>query len=425
MPYRAILIISLLGLLTAARPANAEVTRIEFTTKQPYGTFSAGDYVMWQGRIHGDLSPKEIIPGIGKAATNEHGRIAYSAKIILIMPAASGAGNGALLVDIPNRGKAYGEALYNSPRDVPFLSGTLEQGTGFLQDHGFTLAEVYWELGHDADLPSFVDADGKKRYVEGVGFAIVRDAADFLAHAAADTAGTPNPLKGVIDRVIATGKSQDGRFLKTFLLNGFNVVGNRRVFDGMHVFVSAAGLLPIMQTGTGPESSADGTPTFDDPEFPGVNDGPLTIGEIMAKLELKGEVPPKMLLVNSTTDYYSLRASLGRTGASGTADAPLPANVRMYDIAGGSHVRVPQAPTCMLPPGRLDWTPVARALLLRLDAEPPPLKWSDLKYVFWHQGGPICRGRDTSLRRSSRSCGRWMCWSRKGRAWPMPSARSA
>jgi len=368
MPYRAILIISLLGLLTAARPANAEVTRIEFTTKQPYGTFSAGDYVMWQGRIHGDLSPKEIIPGIGKAATNEHGRIAYSAKIILIMPAASGAGNGALLVDIPNRGKAYGEALYNSPRDVPFLSGTLEQGTGFLQDHGFTLAEVYWELGHDADLPSFVDADGKKRYVEGVGFAIVRDAADFLAHAAADTAGTPNPLKGVIDRVIATGKSQDGRFLKTFLLNGFNVVGNRRVFDGMHVFVSAAGLLPIMQTGTGPESSADGTPTFDDPEFPGVNDGPLTIGEIMAKLELKGEVPPKMLLVNSTTDYYSLRASLGRTGASGTADAPLPANVRMYDIAGGSHVRVPQAPTCMLPPGRLDWTPVARALLLRLDA---------------------------------------------------------
>jgi hypothetical protein len=40
-----------------------------------------------------------------------------------------------------------------------------------------------------------------------------------------------------------------------------------------------------------------------------------------------------MLLINSTTDYYSLRASLGRTGASGTADQPLPANVRMYDIA--------------------------------------------------------------------------------------------
>jgi Alpha/beta hydrolase domain len=145
----------------------------------------------------------------------------------------------------------------------------------------------------------------------------------------------------------------------------------------MHVFVSAAGLLPILQTATGPESSGDGTPTFADPEFPGVNDGPLTIGEIIAKVEARGEVPPKMLLINSTTDYYSLRASLGRTGASGTADQPLPANVRMYDIAGGSHVIVPNAPTCTLPPGRLDWAPLSRALLLRLDAwvglnaEPP------------------------------------------------------
>jgi hypothetical protein len=31
--------------------------------------------------------------------------------------------------------------------------------------------------------------------------------------------------------------------------------------------------------------------------------------------------------------------------------------------------------------------------------DPPSLKWSDLKYVFWHQGGPICRGGDTSLKR--------------------------
>src|SRR5581483_728300 len=229
-------------------------------------------------------------------------------------------------------------------------SGTLEQGTGFLQDQGFTVAEVYWELGRDAELPSFVDADGKTRYVEGVGFAIVRDAADFLAHAAADGAGTPNPLKGAINRTLASGKSQDGRFLKSFLLNGFNMIGDRRVFDGMHVFVSAAGLLPILQTATGPESSANGTPTFANPDFPGVNDGPLTIGEIVAEVESRGEVAPKMLLINSTTDYYSLRASLGRTGASGTDDQHPPANVRMYDIAGGSHAVVPQAPTCTLAP---------------------------------------------------------------------------
>jgi hypothetical protein len=367
----------LLGLMATAKSAIAEVTRIEFASKQRYGTFRADDYVIWQGKIQGDLSPQEAIPGIDRAARNDRGRVAYSAKIILIMPARPGAGNGALLVDVPNRGRAYAEALYNSPRDAPFRSGTLEQGTGFLEDQGFSVAEVYWELGHDADLPSFVDADGKTRYVEGVGFAIVRDAADFLAHAAADTAGTPNPLRGAINRTLASGKSQDGRFLKTFLLNGFNLVGNRRVFDGMHVLVSAAGLLPIQQTGTGPQSSADRAPTFANPDFPGVNDGPLTISDIVAKVEARGEIPPKMLLVSSTTDYYSLRASLGRTGASGTADRPLPANVRMYDIAGGSHATVLEAPGCTLPPGRLDWAPISRALLLHLDswvsrnAEPP------------------------------------------------------
>ena len=367
----------LAGLVIASQSATAEVTRIDFTSKKPYGTFRAGDYVISEGKISGDLSPQEAITGIEKAARNDRGRVAYSAKIILVMPAAADRGNGALLVDVPNRGRAYAEALYNSPRDMPFLSGTLEQGTGFLQEQGFTLAEVYWELGQGADLPSFVDVDGKTRFVEGVGFAIVRDTAVFLANAAADTIGTPNPLKGTINRTLASGKSQDGRFLKTFLLNGFNIVGGRRVFDAMHVFVSAAGLLPLLQTGTGPESSANGSPTFDNPDFPGVNDGPLTIGEIVTKVEARGEIPPKMLLINSTTDYYSLRASLGRTGASGTEDQPLPANVRMYDIAGGSHVAVLQSSTCTLPVGRLDWAPVSRASLLRLDAwvshnaEPP------------------------------------------------------
>jgi len=371
--------LSLLLTLAGAAPAYAEVTRLQIDLKQPFGTFRTGDYLIWEGKVHGDLSPQEPIPGLDKAPRNARGRIDYAARIVLIIPAEQGQGNGALLVDVPNRGRAYAEALYNSPRDEPFASGTFEQGTGFLQDNGYSVAEVYWELGQGSDLPSFVDPEGKKRYVEGVGFAIVRDAADFLAHAAADSAGTPNPLKGTISRTLASGKSQDGRFLKTFLLHGFNMVGGRRVFDGMHVFVSAAGLLPIMQTGTGPKSSGDGSPSFATPEFPGVNDGPLTIGEIIAKVEARGEVPPKMILVSSTTDFYSLRASLGRTGASGTADRPIPANVRMYDVAGAPHVVFAKPPAqCKMHSGTLDWAPVSRATLVRLDgwvavnAEPPP-----------------------------------------------------
>jgi hypothetical protein len=375
----------LLGTIGLISPdAAAKVTRLEITAKQPDGSFRAGDYVRWEGRVHGELAPAaETIPDLDKPARNTGGMVEYTARIMLFMPVAQG--NGALLVDVPNRGHAYARALYNSPRGLPFQSGNLSRGTGFLEDHGFTFAEVYWELGQGAELPSFTDPDGKQRFVEGVGFAIVRDAADFLAHSGADAAGTPNPLAGKINRVLASGKSQTGRFLKTFLLDGFNRVEGRRVFDGMHVFVSGAGLLPIMQSGTGPESSADRAPSFADPEFPGVNDGPLTIAEIVAKVETRGEVPPRMLLLNSTVDYLSLRASLGRTGGNGTADLPLPENVRMYDVAGASHVTVAKADSCKLLPGRLDWTPVSRATLLRLDewvasnTQPPPTRLMPLQ----------------------------------------------
>jgi len=356
----------LCALLALGIPAaHAELTRLEITSQQSFGSFRAGNYVISEGKIHGELSPKESIPGIDKAKRNARGLVEYSARIVLITPEVASRGNGTLLVDIPNRGNAYAQALYNAPRDEPFQSGTFEQGTGFLQDQGFSIAEVYWELGKGADLPSFVDGDGRTRYVEGAGFAIVRDAADFLAHAASGG----NPLAGAVRRTLASGKSQSGRFLKSFLLHGFNIANGRRVFDGMHIFVANAGLLPIMQTGTGPESSANSIPTLDNPEMRGVNEDPLTIGELIARVAARGEAPPKILLVNSTSDYYAIRASLGRTGATGTAERPIPPNVRMYDIAGAPHVLLRKSPpACMSPSGRLDWTPVSRALLVKLQA---------------------------------------------------------
>ena len=370
----------------AALPAAAEVTRLELTSTKPYGRFLAGDYVISEGWIRGDLAPTEAIPGIDKPARNARGRVDYSARIILIRPADPARGNGTLLVDIPNRGNAYAEALYNSPRDAPYQSGTLEQGTGFLQDHGFTVAEVYWELGKGAELPAF--ADGKTtRYVEGAGFAIVRDAADFLAHAKADSAGAANPLAGSVKRVLASGKSQGGRFLKSFLLHGFDMANGHRVFDGMHIFVSGSGQLPILQAGAGPESSANGIPTFDEPDLRGVNEEPLALADLLAQVTARGEALPKMMFQNSTTDFYAIRTSLSRTGASGTVEHPVPEAVRVYDMAGTSHVVVPRNPACTLPPNPLDWAPVSRALLLRLDEwvasnrEPPASKTMPLEPV--------------------------------------------
>ena len=227
-------------------------------------------------------------PDIDKVKLNARGMVEYSSDVVLLMPATPSKGNGALIVDVPNRGRVYGIALYNSPHDEPFESGTLAQGTGFLEDQGFALAEVSWELGKGAELPSFVDSAGKTQYVEGVGFAIMRDAADFFARSQGD-----NPLKGAIKHTLASGKSQSGRFLKTFLLNGFNQTHGHRVFDGMHIFVLGSGLLPILRSSPGPEFERQSAPSFTDPEFRGVHEGPFTIGEILAKVTARKEMPPR------------------------------------------------------------------------------------------------------------------------------------
>src|SRR6188768_2466728 len=173
----------LLSAVLALLPAlsHAELTRLDITSKRTFGQFATGEHVLWEGRAHGELASTEPIPGLDKAARNERGRVEYAAKVTLIFPKDPRRGNGTLLVDVPNRGRAYAIALYNSPRGEPFQSGNLEQGTGFLQDRGFSVAEVTWELGQGAELPSFADAEGKRRFVEGAGFAIFRDAAVFLA----------------------------------------------------------------------------------------------------------------------------------------------------------------------------------------------------------------------------------------------------
>jgi len=96
----------------------------------------------------------------------------------------------------------------------------------------------------------------------------------------------------------------------------------------MHVFRLGRRPSAILQMGLWANSSGADAPTFANPDFPGVNDGPLTIGEITAKVEARGEVPRRCCWSPRPriTIRYGLRWSHGRVR---TADQPLPANVRM------------------------------------------------------------------------------------------------
>jgi hypothetical protein len=372
---RVVLALSLL----AAAPLQARVVSFEIEKRAPYGNFGGVDYTRIDAKVRGELTKEDRIPDVDKAPG---GRAVYETKVMLIVPARRV--NGALLLDVPNRGRLISHALYNGPREPVMALGPAEPGTGFLQRRGFTLASVTWEYGEGFVPPKFRDG-AEERNIEAAAFGAIRDVAIFLRDARADDAGRPNPAAGLVDRAYATGFSQTARFLRTFLSQGYNTLGyntpgGKMVFAGLHLHAGASGQMPIMEAGTGPASkTASPTPNFLNPNLRGVQEAPFTYGEIVAAMTARREPLPKIVVTNMTTDYLSLRASLARTGAEGTADAPIPANVRMYDVAGASHSMNTQEKhaNCALPLARLDYRPVMRSSLANLDAwvaqavEPP------------------------------------------------------
>ncbi len=186
--------VAIFGLLMSAL-GQANIVEIKVSKTSPYGQFKAGSFVRIEGELKGELAPNEPIPGLDKAAKNARGRIEYVAPFVVIMPTQEAKGNGALLIDVPNRGRPISHFLYNSGREN-FLPLELDPRTGFLQHQGFTVATVQWELGQGIKLPTFVDEAGVTRFVEGVGLAVIRDFFPVLRASLLH-----------LDRWVATGKA--------------------------------------------------------------------------------------------------------------------------------------------------------------------------------------------------------------------------
>ena len=343
--------------------AAAAITEFAIKSTQPYGDFSAGKYVRIEAEASGELSPTEPIPGLDKAPRNARGLVEYRTPVTLIIPESPRSGNGNLLVDVPNRGRPITHGLYNSPRARPLAIGSLDQGNGFLQNRGWSVAVVQWEQGEGPVFPIFEDGKGGKLYAEGVGFAAVRDITLFLRDARAG-----NPLSGTIERTYAVGYSQTGRFLKSFLLNGFNQLDDKTVFDGLHITQAGAGQLPLLAAGPGPGSIAWQTPSHTEPELRGVHEEPFTYGDAMKVAQAKYRKLPRVVVNHAYNDYLGGRAALTRTGAKGIVDLPMPENVRMFDISGSPHINGRgKNSECTEAPGQIDWAPAVRAQLVALD----------------------------------------------------------
>ena len=368
--------------LVAALPlvTNAAITEFTIKSTQPFGDFATGKYVRIEAEASGELSPAEPIPGLDKAPRNARGLVEYRTPVTLIVPESPRAGNGNLLVDVPNRGRPISHGLFNSPRARPLASGSLDHGNGFLENRGWSVAVVQWEQGEGPVFPTFSGEKGGKLYAEGVGFAAVRDITLFLRDAR-----TGNPLAGAIERTYAVGYSQTGRFLKSFLLNGFNQLDDKMVFDGLHIVQAGAGQLPLLDAGSGPGSVASKTPSYTEPELRGVHEEPFTYGDVMKVAQTKYRKLPRVLVNHAYNDYLGGRAALTRTGAKGIVDLPMHENVRMFDISGSPHINGrDKNPQCTEAPGQIDWSPAVRAQLVALDEwvqgkAPPASRLFDLE----------------------------------------------
>jgi hypothetical protein len=250
--------------------------------------------------------------------------------------------------------------------------------------HGFDAGAIY-EFIYPARDP----------IVMGLGFAAVRDLVSFLRRAGTDDAGTPNPLaidgRPAIDRALAFGVSQAGRFLRDFLHLGFNEdLAGRMVFDGLlpcmagsrKSFVNYAFAQP------GRFSRQHEDRLFPHDQFPftyatttdpvgGETDG------ILARYAASGTCP-KIIQTETSSDFFQGRASLLVTDGKGDP-VPVPDTVRFYLLAGVQHggggdPTVDYArmfPSTAYPPNLADCSHVHRALLTALDAwvtrgTPPP-----------------------------------------------------
>jgi hypothetical protein len=172
--------------------------------------------------------------------------------------------------------------------------------------------------------------------VAGLGFAAVRDFVSWLKNAP-DSLAPARVAHGI-------GTSQSGRFLRHFLYEGFNSdEDGRRVFDGLIPHVAGAGRGNFNHRFAQPSRDAQpmsailfATDLYPFADLP-FTDAISGRSEGLADRALADSVLPRVFYTNTSYEYWSRAASLVHTLPDGSADAPLPGNVRVYLYSGLQH----------------------------------------------------------------------------------------
>lgn len=244
-----------------------------------------------------------------------------------------------------------GERLVPDPRHL-HLSG------GFIPGH-------IYEFVYRSEAPPLV----------GLGLLAVPDVAAWLRYA---NAADGNPCAGELDRSYVFGVSQSGRFLRHMLYLGLTEdETGRSAFDAVIPHVAGARRgefnLRFGQPSLNATRSVGSLFPFNAgmqvDSITGARDG------LLARLEARGRIP-KVVLTNSSAEYWRGDASLIHTDVKGRQDVEPPAGVRVYLFAGTQHTPGALPPLDADPNtgsrglqkfNVVDYAPLLRAVLVNLD----------------------------------------------------------
>ena len=179
--------------------------------------------------------------------------------------------------------------------------------------------------------------------VAGLGFAAARDFASYAKH-------FPDAMASAA-RVYGEGISQNGRFLRDFLYQGFNADEDGKIaLDGVLAHVAGAGRGSFNYRFAQPSRDAQPTSSvlFPTDIFPFTDlpeTDPLThdAGGLLDRA-LAEKVAPKIFFSNTSYEYWGRAAALIHVTPDGKADAPISPNVRIYHFTGLQHFSGPFPP---------------------------------------------------------------------------------
>jgi hypothetical protein len=179
--------------------------------------------------------------------------------------------------------------------------------------------------------------------VAGLGFAAIRDFASYSKH-------DPEAIAGA-RRVLGEGISQNGRFLRDLLYQGFNAdEQGQMALDGVLAHVAGAGRGSFNYRFAQPSRDAQPTSSVHFPTdiFPFTDlpeKDPMT-GESGGLLDLatRENVVPKIFFSNTSYEYWGRAAALIHTSPDGKRDVPASEHVRIYHLTGLQHFSGPFPP---------------------------------------------------------------------------------